>query len=86
MMEMRSVLDQYNGEGTVFGCINKDALNNLKIVVPPNDVIMQFEGIASVIDSQILICHDQICDLGELRDALLPRLMSGELKVSDVKL
>jgi type I restriction enzyme S subunit len=29
MKSLKPILDNYNNEGTVFGCINKDALNNL---------------------------------------------------------
>ena len=40
---LRSQLDVFNGEGTVFGCINRDALNNMEVVIPANDYLDKFE-------------------------------------------
>jgi hypothetical protein len=79
----KEILDTYNGEGTVFGSINKVGLENLKVTLPPNNIVFSFEKIVSQIDNQILIIECENRNLAELRDTLLPKLMSGELKISD---
>lgn len=86
MLALREQLNIFNGEGTVFGSINRDALNSLPIAIPPKDIMDQFEEIVSPMDAAIRNNYDEICRLQTLRDSLLPRLMSGELDVSDLDL
>lgn len=74
-------LEQYNGEGTVFGSINKKELESLKISIPNNLIIANFNSIINRIDTQILNLSNEINNLSTLRDTLLPKLMSGEIKV-----
>lgn len=35
MQSLKSVFDNYNGEGTVFGSINRKTLEGIKVIVPP---------------------------------------------------
>ena len=86
MFNLREQLNVFNGEGTVFGSINKDALNAMSISIPPKEVIDAFEAIVSPMDEAIRNNYEEICRLTEIRDSLLPRLMSGELDVSDLDL
>ena len=74
----------YNGEGTVFGSINKDSLNGILVNIPPLAVMDEFEKAVKPIDEIIRNSYEEICRLTDLRDAILPRLMSGELDVSDI--
>ncbi len=82
MLSLREQLNVFNGEGTVFGSINKDALNAMAINIPPMEVIDAFEAIVAPMDESIRNNYEEICRLTEIRDSLLPRLMSGELDVS----
>ena len=86
MKSLKPVLDNYNNEGTVFGCINKDALNNLSIVVPTIEIIKEFERIVSCSDMEIRRRSEEITHLTNLRDTLLPKLMSGEIDVNEVEI
>ena len=86
MQNLKPVFDRFNGEGTVFGSINKKAFEDLMVVVPDENVILKFDSIASLIDSQIKRTEQESRRLAELRDTLLPRLMSGELHVNDMLL
>lgn len=81
LQSMKRRFDVYNGEGTVFGSINKDTLNGLKIFIPNNSIISDFEEIVEEIDKKILESHQESSRLSSLRDTLLPKLMSGEIKV-----
>ena len=82
IQSLKPIFNQYNGEGTVFGSISKEALSNIRIVIPKIEVINRFESIAKNIDRLILQYFLQIKNLESLRDTLLPRLMSGELNVN----
>ena len=86
MFALRSQLDVFNGEGTVFGSINRDALNAIPIDIPPVTEIDQFEVVAHPIDELIRANYEENCRLEAIRDSLLPKLMSGEIDVSNVQL
>ena len=86
MFALRSQLDVFNGEGTVFGSINRDALNAIPIDIPPVTEIDQFEVVAHPIDELIRANYEENCRLEAIRDSLLPKLMSGEIDVSAVNL
>jgi len=79
-------LDKFNGEGTVFGSINRDSLNKIAIVIPTDDEMDRFESLVSPMDAQIRANHEEILRLEAIRDALLPKLMTGELDVSEIKI
>ena len=81
---MKKNFDVYNGEGTVFGSINKDSLNNMSVIIPTDDIKSNFENIVSKLDNEYRLNHNEIVNLSNLRDTLLPRLMSGELKINDL--
>ena len=84
MQSLKNVFDRFNGEGTVFGSINKKAFEEMQIIVPTGNVISKFDSIASSMDCQIKRTEQQSRRLAELRDTLLPKLMSGELKVNEI--
>lgn len=81
LLSMKRRFNVYNGEGTVFGSINKDNLNGMSIVIPPISVTNTFDEIAKVMDNKILKAHQENLRLSTLRDTLLPKLMSGQIKV-----
>ena len=69
---------------STFPSLNASDLTNLKIVIPPNDVVGDFAALNCSFITQINKKQQESRRLAELRDTLLPRLMSGELKVNDV--
>ncbi len=86
MFSLKKQLDVFNGEGTVFGSINRNSLNDMPVLIPLDDTIEEFERIVAPMDAIIRNNYDEICHLQEVRDFLLPRFMSGELDVSDIDL
>lgn len=81
LFTLKNQLEVFNGEGTVFGSINKDSLNSLKIVIPPTEQIDKFENIAKTIDKTVYNNYKEICRLQDIRDTLLPKLMNEEIDV-----
>ena len=81
---LKDQFDMYNGEGTVFGSINRDSLNSLNIIVPTNDVINDFEKIVAPLDLKYKSLFTENLLLTQHRDTLLPKLMSGELKIKEI--
>ena len=86
MFSLKKQLDVFNGEGTVFGSINRSSLNDMPILIPDDEQIEKFELIVAPMDAAIRNNYDEICRLQAVRDSLLPRLMSGELDVSNIDL
>lgn len=86
MFSLKKQLDVFNGEGTVFGSINRNSLNDMPILIPSDDILDEFERIVAPMDLTIRNNYDENCRLQDIRDTLLPRLMSGELDVSDIEL
>ena len=86
MFSLKKRLDVFNGEGTVFGSINRSSLNDIPVLIPSNGAIENFERIVAPMDAAIRNNYDEICRLQEIRDSLLPKLMSGEIDVSNIQL
>ncbi|WP_050793188.1 restriction endonuclease subunit S, partial [Lactobacillus iners] len=86
MFSLKKQFNVFNGEGTVFGSINRNSLNDMPILIPDDEQIEKFELIVAPMDATIRNNYDEICCLQAVRDSLLPRLMSGELDVSDIDL
>lgn len=81
LYNMKSRLDKYNGEGTVFGSINKKDLHGMKVIIPHVEVLNEYESVIQSIDKKIFTLSQQNKTLTGLRDTLLPKLMSGEIVV-----
>lgn len=84
MLSLKKQLDVFNGEGTVFGSINRNSLNEMPLLIPSSKKLDEFEVLVAPIDAAIRNNYDEICRLEQLRDTLLPKLMSGELDVSNI--
>ena len=84
MQSLKPVFDRFNGEGTVFGSINKKAFENIKIVIPTEKDVSVFNAIVNSMDGKIKNMEQESRRLAELCDTLLPKLMSGEIKVNEL--
>jgi type I restriction enzyme S subunit len=61
--------------------LNVKIIKNLEIILPPASIIQRFKCVVRPIFQQIKLNTRQIMTLEKLRDTLLPKLMSGEVKV-----
>lgn len=64
--------------------IGKKDYDEFRVVLPPEDFLAEFEAISEPMFEQIVECQLENRRLVKLRDSLLPKLMSGELDVSDL--
>ncbi|AVJ00142.1 putative type I restriction enzyme HindVIIP specificity protein [Haemophilus influenzae] len=81
IQSIKPELDLFNGEGTVFGSINQANLKNIQIINPDEKFIQLFEKYLSSCDSKIMNNEIENNALKEIRDLLLPRLLSGEIQL-----
>ena len=74
-------IEQFNQTGTVFGSISKADFEALEIVLPPTELVYKFQSEMKPIDDKVMSNCFQIRTIEKLRDTLLPKLMSGEVRV-----
>jgi type I restriction enzyme, S subunit len=74
-------LNTFNA-GSAVPTLNRNHVHELKIDIPPINLIREFEKIVLPSFKKIKANTIQICTLTTLRDTLLPKLMSGEVRVA----
>ncbi len=72
---------KFESDGTVYGAVNKDDVYTFKIIIPPSKKIILFNQIIDPLFYNIWKNNEQIQYLTQIRDILLPKLMSGEIRI-----
>jgi len=85
MRALSERLRSYESDGTVFGAITKKHFDNLSSIAPALETVTLFEKLVFPVDEKIRVLEEQSRTLAALRDTLLPKLISGELRVPDVE-
>ena len=78
---LQTHMREYEHTGTVFGAINHKQLARLPLTQPSPDVVRGFEDLVHSWDQMIRLRTAEVATLTALRDALLPKLVSGEVRV-----
>jgi type I restriction enzyme S subunit len=87
----RSPLFRQQIEGLVTGTSKShqraqvDSILHLAVVVPPSSIAAAFDRSAEGLLARTLKCRRESCTLAALRDALLPKLISGDLRATDTR-
>ncbi|MFZ3170177.1 MAG: restriction endonuclease subunit S [Candidatus Methanoperedens sp.] len=74
--------NKFEAEGTVFGSVTKSDVHDFKVILPSETLRNWFGSLVETLDKQITINEKQSRTLATIRDSLLPKLMSGEIRVS----
>lgn len=77
------VIKDSNSHGATMSGIGNDDMKNIKLIVPPENVLREFSKSTSALWQQIDKNRRENKRLVELRDWLLPMLMNGQIKVGD---
>jgi len=85
MSSISDVFARFDAEGTVFGSIGKKDFHSISHVKPPRDLVLTYEKLAANLDDEVEKNERESRTLAQLRDTLLPKLISGELRVSEVE-
>jgi type I restriction enzyme S subunit len=72
------------GGGTIFKAVTKDDVQGIDFLQPTDQTIHAFEERCRPLDKLIELLTQKNVNLRTTRDLLLPRLISGELDVSDL--
>ena len=70
--------------GAVQAKVNQSNFKSIDIIIPPVEVMNEFNELIKPFFDAIRSNHDEIEKLQKLRDTLLPKLMSGEIDVSKI--
>lgn len=71
--------------GTTVLHLGKDAIPAYQFLLPHEQLIAAFEELLTPLRSRQKVNHAELVTLAETRDLLLPRLMSGELRVAEAE-
>jgi type I restriction enzyme S subunit len=71
--------------GSVFDTITTKTLDAARIIIPSESLLQRFEDIVTPLFSRILLNIEESSTLAQLRDLLLPKLMSGEIRLKDAE-
>ena len=66
--------------------VNSKIIKGMPFIVPTDEEITEFHSLVAPMFAKIKANQTEISNLTALRDTLLPKLMSGELDVSDIDL
>ncbi len=69
--------------GTTMPIINKTDFENIEIGLPTHKILEEFQQLTSFSNKKIMQNTKQIQTLENLRDTLLPKLLSGEVRVKN---
>ena len=72
--------------GSTFKEVSGSTMKNVPAVIPDTETLACFNDFCTPIFAQQRILEEQNQSLAALRDSLLPKLMSGEIDVSDIQL
>ncbi|HBA6838692.1 TPA: restriction endonuclease subunit S [Escherichia coli] len=81
-----NIMDDIKGiaGGTTFAEISKSAFKTIKLLIPSSDIITEFSRITRNHFDKVVQNTKEIDSLTNLRDTLLPKLISGELSLEDL--
>ena len=74
-------VSEYEHTGTVFGAINKKQFEALQVVEPGPELIEAFDTRVGPMDALIRSSTSEVYILTSIRDTLLPKLTSGEIRI-----
>ena len=72
--------------GSTFKEASGALMKSLPAIIPEKTVLDDFENLLSPLFHQQEVVEEENFHLSSLRDSLLPRLMSGELKISEINM
>ena len=72
--------------GSVFQNLKTDIVKNFEVIRPDDETLASFQGMVAPLFNLMESCQKENKQLADLRDTLLPKLMSGEIDVSKVDL
>ena len=86
MKTMSEIINKLGQSGSTIVNLNKAQFGKIEVIIPSTKVMLEFTELVEPIFELILLNQKENNRLSNLRDTLLPKLMSGELDVSNIDL
>ena len=86
MQTLSDTINKLGQSGSTIVNLNKSQFGKIQVIIPALSVMIKFDKIVFPMFEKMLQNQMENLKLTSLRDALLPRLMSGELDVSDIEI
>ncbi|MEJ8770367.1 restriction endonuclease subunit S [Prevotella sp. HCN-7019] len=83
LTSIKKKLENMGRGGTATLNVNTTSFSKILIIIPKQSVLDKFSSIISPLFKNIEILSEQNFKISQLRDTLIPRLMSGELQIND---
>ena len=81
MLRMKDLLDGLGSNGATMTNVNKSKLEKLIIISPSKDIVKQYNDVCKPLFESALNLSRKNVYLKNMREALLPKLMSGEAEI-----
>ncbi len=85
MKSLYEDLAVFEGDGTLFGSIGGAEFRGVRVVEPDTRIVLEFENTVFPNDQRIEFNEAEILALASFRDTLLPKLLSGEIRLNDAE-
>lgn len=86
MQTLSETINKLGQSGSTIVNLNKTQFGKIPVTIPSKQVLCNFDALCKPLFEMILSNQKENIKLANLRDTLLPKLMSGELDVSDIDL
>ena len=86
MQTLSETINKLGQSGSTIVNLNKTQFGKIQVAIPSEQVLYNFDTLCKPLFEMILSNQKENIELANLLDALLPKLMSGELDVSDIDL
>ena len=86
MQTLSDTINKLGQSGSTIANLNKSQFGKIPVIIPSLSAMTKFDETASPIFEKILQNQKENLNLASLRDTLLPKIMSGEIDVSNIDL
>jgi len=86
MTGMSDHINMLGSSGSATNNLNKGQFSKIELVIPESDDMSKFDSLVKPLFEDIKLNQQENARITETRDALLPRLMSSEISVTDLAL
>lgn len=75
-----------SNKATTMGHIQRHHLDDAKVVIPEDNMLQNADHLFTSYLHKVILNNQQIDTLSQIRDKLLPKLMTGQVRVEDAKI
>lgn len=86
LKDAKNTLENLGSNGATMGNVNKGKFESIEIIAPADELVICYHEFAKPLFSEMLMLSRKNATLRRTRDLLLPKLISGEVDVSELEI